>query len=1092
MADNVKNVLFRLQADTGQLRRELDAIKSGLGNIGAATKGAENQISGLRKSLTGAAAAFGGISIAASAIDFGKGALEAVKQFENVNISLETFLGSSEKAKEVFGELEQFAIKTPFTPDEVNNAAKALLAFGEPVEGLTDTLSRIGDVSAATGKNFNELAVIYGKARTQGTLFAEDINQLTEAGIPIIGLFADQFKTTEENVKKLGSEGQIKFKNLEDAFKTLTEEGGRFFGLTERLSLSTAGRISNVEGGFVALQRSIGQGLLPVFERTLDAAFAFLEGIKAVPQLVQDYGRALTLLGGAVAFYVGQKNIANQAELIYQVRIRALIIQEQLQIAVQRLRAFWTRATALSTNALTSSTALYTAATRVATAATTTFSNILKTNPLGLIATAAATAAAFLIDFGDAQEEAVVETEKLIDSQTALKDSQEAANQESAKQVAELDKLVKQIKNTNTGSSERKKLVDQLNNQYGTTLKNISDEKKFIKQLDEQYQELVLSIKSVAFAKAAEGKIIELTKQQLDLEDKLKVAQEAKAFALKKSSEINNKEQDKTLQLQRIEEENLLNIAESTSGNADLIQSQLDLTTKAIDDLSKKIADSGQTIQNTDKTSAKSAEDLAKKRRELLQDLTREIEVLNRDISTQKIELVDAKTFDDQKKRLELLSIERKKAIDEELNEKVIKAQSEGVLTETIAAQFAEVRRLKKLKVTNETEKQISDLIKQEEERRSGASAELEQVSLDTKLQLNQEFLTEATRQRQFLEDQLQKATSNAERQAIQEQIQSRIEEIKDGIKEEEDLQIQKIIKARDRELAEIGLIPEERALITAQADLDILKIRQNTADQLQDIDDETLQNQIDNEEKRKEEIKKGIDQVIESTKALTNAILEAAIAQTDIQINAQQKRIEKARELAEKGNAELLQAEEDRLTKLNEKRARFVRTQQALAAIELVANSAVAISKAAAEGGAAAPFTIAATLIALAAGLVAARAQAQSAAGSFAEGGFTGEGSKYEPAGVVHKGEFVFTKEKTKRFRPLFESIHKGRDPFLNMNIERNQTFQTKTMENRLERIEVAIKQQKGLNLSIDENGINGIVTSVQYKQNRIRNKAR
>jgi hypothetical protein len=29
-------------------------------------------------------------------------------------------------------------------------------------------------------------------------------------------------------------------------------------------------------------------------------------------------------------------------------------------------------------------------------------------------------------------------------------------------------------------------------------------------------------------------------------------------------------------------------------------------------------------------------------------------------------------------------------------------------------------------------------------------------------------------------------------------------------------------------------------------------------------------------------------------------------------------------------------------------------------------------------------------------------------------------------------------------------------------------------------------------LNLSIDENGINGIVTSVQYKQNRIRNKAR
>ncbi|MCZ7836035.1 phage tail tape measure protein [Atlantibacter hermannii] len=33
-----------------------------------------------------------------------------------------------------------------------------------------------------------------------------------------------------------------------------------------------------------------------------------------------------------------------------------------------------------------------------------------------------------------------------------------------------------------------------------------------------------------------------------------------------------------------------------------------------------------------------------------------------------------------------------------------------------------------------------------------------------------------------------------------------------------------------------------------------------------------------------------------------------------------------------------------------------------------------------------------------------------------FAAGGYTGEGGKYEPAGVVHKGEFVFTKEATSR----------------------------------------------------------------------------
>jgi murein DD-endopeptidase MepM/ murein hydrolase activator NlpD len=33
-----------------------------------------------------------------------------------------------------------------------------------------------------------------------------------------------------------------------------------------------------------------------------------------------------------------------------------------------------------------------------------------------------------------------------------------------------------------------------------------------------------------------------------------------------------------------------------------------------------------------------------------------------------------------------------------------------------------------------------------------------------------------------------------------------------------------------------------------------------------------------------------------------------------------------------------------------------------------------------------------------------------------FADGGYTGDGGKYQPAGIVHAGEFVFTKEQTKR----------------------------------------------------------------------------
>lgn len=45
-----------------------------------------------------------------------------------------------------------------------------------------------------------------------------------------------------------------------------------------------------------------------------------------------------------------------------------------------------------------------------------------------------------------------------------------------------------------------------------------------------------------------------------------------------------------------------------------------------------------------------------------------------------------------------------------------------------------------------------------------------------------------------------------------------------------------------------------------------------------------------------------------------------------------------------------------------------------------------------------------------------------------FEKGGYTGDGGKSEVAGVVHKGEFVTTKEDTKKHRGLLEAIHEGR----------------------------------------------------------------
>lgn len=173
------------------------------------------------------------------AVDLAQQTKVATRQFEG-------FLGSADKAADVVGRLQAFAGKKILDSQDVLNAGKSLLAFGEEADNLENVLSRVADISAATGKNFGELVTIYGKARAAGVLYAEDINQLVDAGIPIIGEFAKQMGVSTAEVKKLASEGKIGFEELQLAFFNLTQEGGKFADQAEANAQTLTGVWQNL------------------------------------------------------------------------------------------------------------------------------------------------------------------------------------------------------------------------------------------------------------------------------------------------------------------------------------------------------------------------------------------------------------------------------------------------------------------------------------------------------------------------------------------------------------------------------------------------------------------------------------------------------------------------------------------------------------------------------------------------------------------------------------------------------------------------------------------------------------------------------
>ncbi|HEY5895698.1 MAG TPA: tape measure protein [Chthoniobacterales bacterium] len=196
-------------------------------------------------------------------VAFTKSLFDTTAKYESLQTAFKTMLGSAEQAKQLMEDLGKFAAATPFQLDELANASRLLLAFGVSADQLIPKLRQIGDVSSAIGAPLGEIAEIFGKAKVQGTLFAEDINQLVGRGIPVIQEFAKQLGVTEGEIKKLASEGRITFPMLEQAFVALTSEGGKFNNMMEEQSQTAAGMASTLQDNFAQIQRTLGNSLLP-------------------------------------------------------------------------------------------------------------------------------------------------------------------------------------------------------------------------------------------------------------------------------------------------------------------------------------------------------------------------------------------------------------------------------------------------------------------------------------------------------------------------------------------------------------------------------------------------------------------------------------------------------------------------------------------------------------------------------------------------------------------------------------------------------------------------------------------------------------
>ena len=264
----------------GVARGVWTGIKSGFTSAASAVKGAFSGITsaipggGMLGPLAGIAGIAASLALVTTQL---KGAFSAAAAFEDLEVSVSSFLGSTKAAADLLGELQEFADKTPFATRDIQEAAGALLGAGVRgnVAGITKDIAAV----SKSGQSLKELADALGKGFAKGKFQTEELNKFLERGINLLPALEQQTGRAGKELTKLIEAG-LGFETVTAAIASMSREGGSFFGLLERRSQTFTGLASTLSSVWETVRRTFAQPILDALKPILQDAIGLVGTFK--------------------------------------------------------------------------------------------------------------------------------------------------------------------------------------------------------------------------------------------------------------------------------------------------------------------------------------------------------------------------------------------------------------------------------------------------------------------------------------------------------------------------------------------------------------------------------------------------------------------------------------------------------------------------------------------------------------------------------------------------------------------------------------------------------------------------------------------
>lgn len=777
----------RNRLEVRKLTREYKEFASGTNN-------ADEIVKSLTDSLKRTALEIGGL---AAIKKFGSDVIEATGKMQQLQVALSTILQDKSKAEQLIADIVQFAAKTQFNLDDVATGAKQLLAYGSSADNVVNELSMLGDVASGLQIPIGQLIYLYGTLRTQGRAMTVDIRQFAGRGIPIYEELAKVLGVSKDQVGELVKEGKVGFKEVEQAFKNMTSEGGKFANLMESSAGTWPQRLSNIEDTLFQKMNEFGNKYKEVFEF----------GIGTAEDLVESLDDVLSIMGGLIAAYGTYK----AALITAAVAQKAVGFVESIQLI-----------------------GMYRKELGLATAAQQAFNVASKSNVY-------VTLLAALVGIGTTVYMFTKRTNEATVAQETLNSVNKKADEEFSKQAATVDRLSGVLKSETSSIDQKKKALSDLQTIIPSYNASLDEEGRLINNNTEAIKSYLTQLEKQIRMKAAQEELEELYRKKRTQEKQQKVATENYNEA---KSLYNSSVTMTGSALQNRGVNTGVAVFSQNSAVNNQLKDSANKAKKELDSVNKELGETVSAIKELEKEIEKSS--LSDKKEAQHSTISEEVENATIRIKTLKQEIADLRSGK--------LQAEAGKTVESAIKAKEKELQSAEKTLETLTGVSHKSENKKVVDNQQNLSDELLQLIRanQQEEinlMEEGSEKKRRQIELDYQREID-----EIRKQRKKWEDAQGGKLTSEQREVLGSRASNAMTSREKGLAEITETENQAAIEANERYLKSYGTFLQKRDAIiaeytrkiseaTTQGDKDILQKEMDKA--LSSLDLEKLKQGI-------------------------------------------------------------------------------------------------------------------------------------------------------------------------------------------------------------------------------------------------------